>query len=426
MKNKYDEAKVVELLKIDVDKLEIGMYVSKLDRPWTEADFLFQGFLLQSEDDVLAVRRQCRFVNIDLSRGFKKPLKPDTPASDSGIDKAYLEKVQAPEKKLSFAMEIGRAEMVYQSTKSLVKKFMKEVAAGRGVNIDEAKQAVALCVDSILNVPDALMWLSQLKSVDEYTAEHSLNVCILAIAFGRHIDLSVAELNNLGLCGMMHDMGKMKVPLEVLNKPGRLTPEELAIMQSHAQLGWELLKDSGIYPGAIHTAHMHHERLDGKGYPQGLFGDQIPLYAKMVAVVDMYDAITSDRVYQKGRSHHEATKILGEVAGAHLEDMLVVKFIECLGIYPAGGVVELTNGEVGIVVEVNQQAKLRPKVMLLLDEDKKPRRERTVDLSRLDLDASGQPYMIRRVTRPDEFGIDLVKYYKEGLLNRGLIEGEAA
>ncbi|MGZ8188420.1 MAG: HD-GYP domain-containing protein, partial [Methylosarcina sp.] len=234
-------------------------------------------------------------------------------------------------------------------------------------------------------------------------------------------NLPIHELNNLGLCGMMHDMGKMRVPLEILNKPGKFTPEELKIMQSHAELGWNLLMSStGMYAGAIDVAHSHHERLDGTGYPRKLTAEQITPYTRIVAIADMYDAITSDRVYNEGRCHLEAINILNKACGNHLDSGLTYKFIECLGIYPPGSVIEMKNGEIGIVVEVNPKHKIKPRIILLLDEDKQPRPERLVDLSKLELDASGQGYGIKNIVRARDYGIDLNKYYRDGIIQKGL------
>ncbi|MDD1631026.1 MAG: HD-GYP domain-containing protein, partial [Methylococcaceae bacterium] len=316
---------------------------------------------------------------------------------------------------------IEHAGYLYQETSNLVRSFMQDVCLSETINVEIAKKAVAQCVDSILHAPDALLWMTQLKNRDLYTSQHSMNVCILAIALGRQINLSVEALNDVGLCGMMHDMGKMLVPLEVLNKPGKLEPDELKIMQSHPELGWKLLlSSSGMYAGAIDVAHNHHERLDGTGYPRKLTAEKITPYTRIVAIVDMYDAITSDRVYQKGRTHLDAINIMTKICGTHLDSGLTYKFIECLGIYPPGCIVEMSNGEIAIVVEANQKKKLKPKIILLLDEDKKPRPERMVDLTKMDLDASGQEYRVTKIVRAEDYGIDLNKYYHNGIIEKGL------
>ncbi len=275
-----------------------------------------------------------------------------------------------------------------------------------------------------MHSPDAILWLSQLKNKDQYTAQHSLNVCVLSIVLGRHIGFSEINLNNVGLCGMMHDMGKMLVPLEILNKPGKLEPEEMAIMQSHTTLGYELLKSSlDMNPSAIETSLTHHERLDGKGYPRQLNDKKISHFTRIVTIADLYDAISSDRVYQKGRTHLETTKILVDLGGSHLDSMLVIKFIESIGIYPPGTFVELTNGAIALVIEIHENMRLRPKVLLLLDEDKNPVPEMVLDLSAMPEDSSGQLYTIKRIVRAEDYRIDASKYYQEGVLQKGFLLG---
>lgn len=413
----------LEPVKIDVKDLKIGMYVSKLDRPWLETNFWFQGFELKTLSDIEAVQGQCEYVFVDVSQQNRVHTFV---TRGTAYTKDYLDDVRPPSSRSSFTKEIHKAEIIHRKTSQLVKSFMDEVKSGGTVNGMLAKKAVSYCVDSLLNCPDALMLMTQLKNRDEYTAQHSMNVCIYAIALGRQINLSIEELNNVGLCGMLHDIGKMQVPDEVLNKPGSLTPLELETMQSHTVKGWQILMHaSGMYSGAVDVAYMHHERLDGKGYPRHLKSEQIPLFSRMIAVVDTYDAITSDRVYQEGRSHLEAIKILTDISRTdHIDSALTMKFIECLGIYPAGMLVELGSGQVALVLEVNPKAKLKPRILMLLDAHKQPCNEFMLDLSMLSQNADGPQYAIKRVMRPSECGIDLIKYYQRGMLQRGWAQPE--
>ncbi|MFZ2169754.1 MAG: HD-GYP domain-containing protein, partial [Methylococcaceae bacterium] len=255
---------------------------------------------------------------------------------------------------------------------------------------------------------------------DEYTAQHSMNVCVLAIILGRHINLSERNLNIVGLCGMMLDMGKMLIPLEVLNKPGKLELEEMEIIKTHTTLGSELLKSSeNMHPSAVEVAFNHHERLDGKGYCRQISQVGISHFTRMVAIVDMYDAMTSDRVYQKGRTHLETTNTMISATGSHLDPALVVKFIESIGVYPPGCLVELTNGIVAIVVEVNEKTKLRPKVITILDEEKNPTAEQVIDLSEMTRDKRGDIYTIKGVIRAENCNIDVGKFHQKIILQNG-------
>jgi HD-GYP domain-containing protein (c-di-GMP phosphodiesterase class II) len=264
------------------------------------------------------------------------------------------------------------------------------------------------------------LWLSQLKKKDEYTAQHSLNVCMLSIVLGRHIGLDEQELRRVGLCGMMHDMGKMLIPSEILNKPGALTPEESAIMDTHTTLGAELLKSSdGMFRGAIETARTHHERVDGKGYPKGLQAAGLSYYSNIVSIADTYDALTSDKVYKKGINHLEATQILYKQAGTRFDNLLTTKFIESLGVFPPGCYVQLSDDRIALVLEASDGSKLRLRVMPIMDGYMNPVKEMVIDLENVLRDARNRPLTIKSIINTDDFGIDKEKYFQEGIINKG-------
>jgi HD-GYP domain-containing protein (c-di-GMP phosphodiesterase class II) len=394
--------------KIDVRDLKVGMYVSQLDKPWLESSFLFQGFELKNQTDIDAVRKECQFVYIDVEKQNKatKVQVKQSPYLTTGT----LEKKPPTPSRSAFIQEIEQASDTYGKTSDLVRDFMEEVQLGKAFNVTIAKKAVSQCVDSVLRSPDALLWMTQLKRKDAYTAQHSLNVAILAIVLGKHLNLSVEELNNLGLCGMMHDIGKMRIPLEILNKPERLDAKEAKIMQNHTLYGGKLLISSkDMYPGAIDVALSHHEHLDGTGYPCQLTDAQITPYSRIVAVSDVYDAVSSDRVYQKGRSHLDAINMMTKICSTHLDSRLTYKFIECMGIYPAGSLVELNSGEIAVVIEVNHKYKLKPKILLLLDENKQRRHLQLVDLLLMDGMEVGER-TIKKVVKAEQYDIDLNEY----------------
>ncbi|HYE35459.1 HD-GYP domain-containing protein [Methylocaldum sp.] len=403
-------------VKVPVSDLRIGMYVCELDRPWLDSPFLFQGFALATQADIKAVQEACEYVYVD----SYKTKYPETADTQRPIRSSQISWTAAsPQKRVSVEQEIDNARNTHKQTSNLVKTFMDEIRFGRGVDIQLAKEAVSECVDSIYKNPDAMLLLTQLKNRDEYTSEHSMNVCIFSIVLGRYMGMPVHELRNLGLSGLMHDMGKMKVPLEILNKPGRLTDAEMALMKAHTVHGRDILMSSrGIYAGAIDVAHGHHENLDGTGYPRGLTDTQISPFTRIIAVADTYDAITSDRVYQPGRTHMEAIGLLNKEGGRHLDGELAVKFIECLGIYPAGSIVEMSNEEVALVIEVNPRQKLKPKVIMLLDQDKNPQSHRIVDLAKLDLDPFGQPYRIKAILKNGTYNLDIRQYHERGLVQK--------
>ncbi len=394
------------LIKLHVYELQIGMFVSQLEIPWEQSPFLMQGFDIKTTADIKAVQDVCDYVFIDPA--YQKQIHGDALTGTSGT-----------EKKLNFSRAFADSQHTYQQTSNLVKDLMHDVRFGNTLNTEAAKAAVADCVDRIIENSDAMALLTQLKSKDEYTQQHSLNVCLLAIMLGRHQKKSIQDLNNLGICALLHDMGKMKVPLEVLNKPGKLTEDEMRLMEAHTTWGRDVIMSArGVFPGAVDVAYGHHEKLDGSGYPRGINGQGISEYTRVVAIVDAYDAITSDRVYQKGRLHLEAINILTRSRETHFDARFVIQFIDCIGIYPVGNLVEMSNGEVAVVIEKNIHNKTRPKVLLLLDAEKQPQPHQIIDLAAEQKDASGEKYRIHKVLHSDAYGIDLKKFHEQGQFNR--------
>ena len=424
LKGNSIEYTVPDRLYTPVEKLDIGMYVIELDRPWLDSPFLFQGFEITTQSEILQLKDCCDYVYIDTTKNRKR-----RPGGVDLVNKPLIETNidfgRPPPKLSEFEKEIHRAEVVHKQVGELVSEFMDRITKGEGIDTKSAKAAVAECVNSILHSPDAFLWLNQLKNKDEYTAQHSLNVCVLTIVLGRHINFSMENLNNVGLCGMMHDMGKMLVPLHILNKPGRLEPDELEIMRSHTTLGYELLTSSkDMYPGAIKAALSHHEMLDGKGYPNKVNHKDIPLLTRIVTIADIYDAMTSDRVYQKGRTHLEATSVMADLSGSHLDGRLVTKFIEALGVYPPGCIVMMTNGSIAIVVEVNDYVRLRPRIIILLDPDKQAVPEKITNLADMEVDDHGRLLTIKGIVKAQDYNIDISKYYQQGILQKGFAQSK--
>ena len=216
---------------------------------------------------------------------------------------------------------------------------------------------------------------------------------------------------------MLHDVGKIKVPSEILNKPGALTPDELVIMKAHADHGRRLLlSHQQVTAATVDVAYAHHERMDGNGYPRGLDASRIPYSAKIIAVVDAYDAINSDRIYSKGKSSLESLRILFDAAGSQFDEDIVGTFIRLIGIYPPGEIVELSSGEVGIIIGCPPDNKLKPRVLVVLDASKQACRERVVDMARSPKDYEGRDLRVRAVECSGTYGIDIEHYRRKGLI----------
>ncbi len=370
-------------MKVPADKLRIGMRVTKLDIPWVETGFLFQGFTINSVDQLKALQKQCEYVYIDVM----------TDAWFKDID--YNQTIETTDDTRSFEEELPRSAQIYQEMRGKFGTVLESIKHKDRIDFTGVKPLVSACVDSILANHNALFWLTRIKDQDEYTAEHSLRVCILAIGLGRQLGYDARKLELLGECGLLHDVGKMLVPEEILNKPGKLSDAEFGIMQSHTTHGHRILSEEKDVPEIIaDTALYHHERIDGNGYPESLIGSKIPTYARLIAIVDAYDAITSDRCYKEGMSPLDALRIIYNSRDSFFDKDLVEAFIRMVGVYPPGSLVELSTGETGIVVENSPNHRLKPLVMLLKEDGSNG--HKMIDLKDEDcLDEDGQPYFIR-------------------------------
>lgn len=392
-----------------VDALKVGMYVAELDRPWLETPFILQGFKIRNVDDIAEIAKHCQWVIVEGWEDAWQSAEERVVIEKPRINNLHYDNV-TPLKK-----EMHEARNIHQQASSLTRSFMDDVKFGRGIDIEEVKTTVSACVKTILRNPDAMMWLQKVRNRDEYTAEHSLNVGLLAITFGRSLGFAEEDLNKLGIAGMLHDVGKMRTPDNILNKDSKLTREEFLVMMQHPTDGRDiLLQHKNLFHGAVDVAHNHHESLDGTGYPRKIKASSITDFTRIVTICDVYDAITSNRVYKDGQSNLEAFRILYDQRGVRYDSRHVGEFIECMGLYPAGSVVELRSGEVGIVIDTNLRHRHLPKVLLVMDADKKLCGERILNLERLSK-AENQAQLIKTVLPNGAHGIRVEKYIEKGL-----------
>lgn len=398
--------------KLAVADLICGMYICELDRPWLESKCLFQGVFIETQEQLQELKggclRECRYVVIDTLKGADLPLPKQAPPSVSKPEQSG--EMRYP-RAVSVERELEPARAARTRAGGFIDQVFREVASGQAPRLEDVRGVIEDLVDSIVRNPDAQMCLTQLKNRDEYTAQHSVNVCVLSLAFGRHLGFEQSQLHLLGTGALLHDIGKLNTPLEILNKPGRLTDDEFRIMKEHPERGREILR--GMPAEVIDVAYSHHERLQGHGYPRGLETDQISIWSKMVAIVDVYDAITSDRVYHEGMASTDALARMYEWRERDFDAELLEQFIQCVGIYPIGSLVELSSGEVGVVISINPRLRLRPKLVLVRDASKNPYfPTRIVDLGRY-VDADSVPYTISRVLQPGSYNIDVREYLRE-------------
>ena len=404
--------------RIPVSALALGMRVVRLDRDWLETDFPVQGFMIISQSDIDALQAQCEHVYVEgwVDSGPPKPRSRSHPQG-----KGYQAPAQRVQyiNKIPMGEELAAATATFRQARSLASSILQSVRLGRTLDVNRCRAVITDTVDSLLRNHQALQWLTQVKHKDEYTAEHSMNVCVLSALFARHLGLIRGEIETVALCGLLHDVGKIRVGDDILNKEGAYTPDEFDAMKMHPVHGRDVLMGTPSLPGiAVDVAYSHHERVSGNGYPRALAAEQIPYYAKIVSIVDTYDAITSNRCYDRARSSKEALDIIYRCRGEQFDEELALSFIQCIGIYPAGSIIETRSGEVAIVIRANPSNRLRPRLLLVRDSDKRERPERVVDLMRLDLNAEGQPFQIVRELPNGCYGVDLADYIGNGLVLR--------
>ena len=420
-------------VKIFSQDLKVGMYVSELDHPWIESPFLFQGFIIKDDDLLQQLLLTCKYVYVDTEKSpidikaslqtinspVQKPLKKKKriPAKNDFADSIILSKTKFD--KTTFTENLVQARKTRDKTRSYIDSMLSEAKMGRIIDTQKAKRLVAELASNIAVSIDASLWLTQLKKRDEYTAIHSLNVCVLSLIFGRALNLPENELNELGLGALLHDIGKMRVPLNVLNKPGKLTKDEFEVMKSHPGIGYELARqDKNLSHEVLTIIRNHHERLNGQGYPDNLAAEEISYFTKLVSITDVYDAVTSDRVYHDGMTPHEALKKMYEWMPNNFDEELIQAFIRTLGIYPVGSAVELATGHIGLVVKLNNTHRLKPVVMLIMNRHKEyyPQRKLVNLASSIWEKKDGRPE-IKRIIDAKEFNIDVKKIIDEESIN---------
>ena len=413
-------------LKVSTAELELGMYVSSLDRPWLGTPFLTQGFVVESREDVDRLRKYCEYVFVDTRRSQKihitplQTMKRDLPQVEKD-QKVYERERESVEKicngrpikayqdNSDWEDEQPRAEAALGTLVGDINEIFDEVIDGGKINVIKLRKSVDPVIESISRNPDACLWVARLKQHDQYTYQHSLGASIWAVSLGRQLGLPKHDLRSLAMGSMLMDVGKLRVKRELLQAERSLSDGEMQDMREHVSYGLEILQESGVInQDVIDMVAHHHERFNGSGYPRGLRSDDIPAFARIAAIVDTYDAITSNRSHAHARSPSEAIKLLYGSRDTEFQAELVEAFIQAVGIYPAGTLVELSSGEVGVVVAEYRTRRLRPKIMVLLDADKRQLgKSRMIDLQDASADESIKSLNIVKSLEPGAYGVDL-------------------
>ncbi len=474
-------------------ELEIGMFVTDLDRPWIDSPFLLQGFLIEDRDTLGKLQHLCRFVSIDRSRSVGEAHRArrredvssrvgaslkGQPLRDPAVKPSKLGGAELPnfieilrairsgrlaelpevrsEELEAGAEQDGSPAMLAEPTleslgemlrrggmsdfeararllreHSLVERELVYVAprfARMGEQLERLledvrnrvspdlgplREGIEEMVRSVARNPDALIWLTRLRAADEQSYQRSLHTSVHMMVFARSLGMGEATTRMLGMAGILHDVGKVRLPPRLLAKSERLTPLEYEIFKTHVDYSLSILREVQDLPAEVNEiVARHHERYDGTGYPAGLAGDAIGMAAEIAGLVDSYTAMTNKRTYGSMFSTHQALEDLIRLRGSKHREGLVDQFVQCIGIYPVGSLVELNSGEVAVVIGQNRVRRLKPRVMVLLAPDKSPNRyPPLLDLLYDPVTPSGEPYAILRALPPDAHGIDPQEFY---------------
>lgn len=393
-----------------VGALKTGMYICRLDRPWTETPFLMQGFRISCDDEIDQIAHYCKYVYIDelKSRNYKEMVAPRTSIPMKQLfPKTKLQRHQTT---TSWKKEVKDARVAIDDLSATTTNLMQAFRDDTPFDMVQIKTSVSPMVDSVLRNPDASMWLARIKDKDDYIYRHSVSCAIWAVAMGRQIGLPRHDLRTLALGALLFDIGKTKLPPELLTKKSDLSNEERLLIESHVSEGIKVVSEmNGVGPDVVDIIKHHHERHDGSGYPDKLSGNNIPILARIASIVDCYDAMTSERPYVRASSPSIVVRKLYAWRGKLFQAELVEEFIKAVGLYPPGTLVQLSTREVGIVTAENPKQRLRPTLMMLLDHKKQPLTETyTLNLATTVCNEEGTKLNIVKSLEPGSFGIDPV------------------
>jgi putative nucleotidyltransferase with HDIG domain len=361
--------------KISIQQLKPGMFIHDINCVWMEHPFLVGALKIKNDKTIEKIAGLgVREVYIDTLKGLDVIDAPTETEVNAEIEHKMLAMVQQTKPittTSTLSEELKRSREVYGEANKIISNIMHDVRIGKQIEVERIDPVVEKMANSILRNKDALLSLCRIKNKDDYTFLHSVSVGALLISFAHALDFKRDVIKQLGVGGMLHDIGKTKVPNEILNKPGALTEEEFVIMKSHVVHGCSILRKSpGIAQVSFDVASQHHERFDGSGYPLGLKNSEMSVYGQMAAIVDVYDAITADRCYHKGMEPTVAIRKMFEWSKFHFNPKLLRTFIRIVGIYPVGTLVMLESGKIGVVIEQSETDMTSPLVRIIFDAKK--------------------------------------------------------
>ena len=399
------------LKKIKVNDVRLGMYIQEVCGSWMDHPFWKHSFKL-TEDKDLNTLKNCGVdeiwidtsIGLDVDAGVAALSQKEEELKVENELKKIERSTQKNEACVSLHVELVAAKKILSKAKEAVVSIFSDVRMGNAVKFDDVVSLADEINQSIARNPSALISLSRLKNVDNYTYLHSVAVCVLMIALGRQLGLEHEVLKQVGIAGLLHDIGKVFIPNEVLNKPGKLTDEEFNIVKTHPRKGWEFLKNSyEINDLILDVCRHHHERVDGMGYPDKLSGEALTLFARMGAVCDVYDAITSNRCYKKGWEPAESIRKMAEWKNGHFDEAIFHAFVKTVGIYPTGTLLKLKSGRLGVVTDQSKKSLIKPIVKVFFST-----RSNAHILQEI-IDLSKSTDSIANLENPLQWGFDLDK-----------------
>lgn len=428
------------IVRVSSRELKVGMFVANLDRPWLETPFPLQGFLIEDTQQLSHLAALCKTVEIDRSKsvgdafvavehGRDKPLQglaaakrrrhPDflevarRVRAGAGERPARTPRVRSRDERSLLEEELLFSAPLIEDVQASLRALTSCVRADEPLDLTEVSKNVAKVAAGVARNPEAVLWLTRLKSTDEYSYDHALDVSVHLMVFARFLGLPTEQVECLGVAGLVQDLGKTQLPKEILAKPGPLTAEELEQARYHVVNSLRIVANKpGMLPEMLEIIGRHHERIDGSGYPLKLKGEAIGVLAELAGLMDTYCAMIRERSYSQPLSSQQAIGELMKRRGRKFRDTLVDQFVQCMGLYPIGSLVELSSGEVAVVLQQNQVRRLQPKVMILLAPDKSVERyPRTLDLILNPLDSTGAPYRILGALPDNAYGLDPAEFY---------------
>ena len=397
------------LKKIKVNDVRLGMYIQEVCGSWMDHPFWKNSFKLTDDKD-LNTLKNCGVdeiwidtsLGLDVDSGVAAHSQSEAELKVENELKKIEQTPQKTEALVSLQIELIAAKKLHTKTKEAVVSLFKDVRMGNALKLDGAVSLVNELNQSIIRNPSALICLSRLKTADNYTYLHSVSVCVLMIALGRQLGMKDDMLKQAGIAGLLHDIGKVFIPDEVLNKPGKLTDEEFNIVKTHPVKGWEFLKNSGeVNDLILDVCRHHHERVDGMGYPDKLSGEALTLFARMGAVCDVYDAITSNRSYKKGWEPVESIRKMAEWNNGHFDEVVFHAFVKTVGIYPTGTLLKLKSGRLGVVTDQSKKSLVMPIVKVFFST------RSNVHILQEIVDLSKSTDSIASMENPLQWGFDL-------------------